>query len=105
MRYGNPLAEYVLPLVKSYSTVKEEEYLWKIHATKNTGIEYLSKIPLHEWHRMEWVQNKDLPLWFGIFMSNKSESFNSMIDKYCNEGWMELIEGVLWYFTRIIGRE
>ena len=63
-------------------------------------IEYFSKIPLHEWCSTEWVQNKDLPPWFGVLMLNTMKLFNSMIDKYCNEGWMELIEGALWHFTR-----
>ena len=85
MRYGKSVAGFIFPLAKSYYTVMEEEYLQKIHARKKAAIEYLSKIPLHEWHSTEWVQNSDLPPCFGILMSNTSESINSMIDKHCNK--------------------
>ena len=41
----------------------------------------------------------------GILISYTGESFNSMINKYCNEGWMELIEGVVQHFTCIISSQ
>ena len=59
----------------------------------------MSKLLLQEWLSTESVQNKDLSPQFGILMLNTSESLNSMTNKYHNEGWMELIEGVLQYFT------
>ena len=55
----------------------------------------ISYFLLHHWHSTEWVQNHDLPSNYGMLTSNTAESFNSMINKYCNGGWMECVNAIL----------
>ena len=55
----------------------------------------MSKIPLHHWQSTEWVQNHELPSPCGMLISNTAESFNSMIDRYDNDGWMECMDAIL----------
>ena len=57
---------------------------------------------MEHWHNTQWIKTQKfppesrLPPRYGMVMSNTSECINSMIDYYRNEGWTDLLEGVLW---------
>ena len=59
MRYGKPVAEFIFPCVKSYSTVKEKSTFREYMQATKQQFGFI-QIPLHEWHNMEWVWSKDL---------------------------------------------
>ena len=51
---------------------------------------------------MQWIRTWKYPPEgkltprYGVVTSNTSECINSMIDEYRSEGWIDLLEGVLW---------
>ena len=95
MRYGKPCAELGFALPASYSTVQEEKFIKCIWSLNLKSMEYLSQIPLHHWHSTEWTQNHELPSHYGMLMSSTAESFNALINKYHNGGWMECVNAIL----------
>ena len=52
-----------------------------------------------KWHTCEWLKNTNLPPRFDILMSNTSGSISSLIDKYHDLGWIEIVVGVLHHMT------
>ena len=44
----------------------------------------------------------ELPSRYGMLTSKTAESFNSMIDKYHNDQWIECVDAILQHVTKSI---
>ena len=66
-----------------------------------SAFDYLEKIPIEQWCNMQWITTwklppqQQLPPQYGVVTSNTSECINSIIDDYKNDGWTDLLEGIL----------
>ena len=103
-KFGAIASKNVVAIAKAFGTRQEEHLFGIVHAVSPRACRYLLEIPPSKWRSSEWLQDTNLPPRFGITTSNSSECVNSMIDAYRNEGYMELVEGLLHHMTQMISR-
>ena len=103
-KFGGIASKNVISIAKAFGTRQEEHLFREVDSISPPACKYLMPIDPKKWRSSEWLQDTDLPPRFGITTSNSSEFVNRMIDAYRNEGYMELIEGLLDHITQMISR-
>ena len=85
-KFGIIASRNVMAISKSFSTRQEQFLLSQVQSVCPKAHDYLCNIEPSKWRSTEWLQNTELPPRYGITTSNSSESVNSMIENYRNEG-------------------
>ena len=80
---GPNAAAMVFPIANAFSTIQEETLLEQLKSKSASPYDYLERIPMEQWHNMQWLTTQKLPPqqqcspWYGVVTSNTSECFNS----------------------------
>lgn len=104
-KFGITASKDVIGIARTFSTRQEEFLLAQVQSVSPKAHQYLCDIPESKWRSTEWLQKTDLPPRYGITTSNSSESVNSMIEDFRNDGWMELVDGLLDHMTNMISEK
>ena len=59
--FGPKAAEMVFPIANAFSMIQEETLLEQLKGKSASAYEYLEKLPMEQWHNMQWITTWNTP--------------------------------------------